>query len=154
MTYNPGQEDEWIDHIAVTHMHNKIPRKSVCWYCDDIEFDSNTDDMSERLVCFRQRMTHIGQHLMAGVGLQRPIRPDFALVRHLCDEGLCDESRWTLAMEFDENPYRLPKDLQDCSPSTASNLQARRVPVSSVNVPQTSRSWRSSRPRREQKYHT
>lgn len=78
--FNPLETDSWIDHVISNHLNDQLPSKALCWFCDDIEFDSK--DFGDRRATFDARMDHIRAHIYDGKTI-RDIRPDFHFLEHM-----------------------------------------------------------------------
>lgn len=100
-----GEDCHWFAHTAV-HLGHKFPKTSVCWFCDKV-FHSDSEDQAVLKMVFRQRMDHIGRHLVAQHYRQeegQSIRPDFFLLEHLLAHGLVPESARANAETYSEIP--------------------------------------------------
>ena len=100
-----GEDCHWFAHTAV-HLGHKFPKTSVCWFCDEV-FHSDSGDQAILKMVFRQRMDHIGRHLVAQHYRQeegQSIRPDFFLLEHLLANGLVPESARAKAETYSEIP--------------------------------------------------
>lgn len=80
MYFHPHETDLWIDHVISDHLHHQLPSKALCWFCDDVEFDSK--DWGDRRATFDARMDHIRTHIYEGKTV-RDIRPDFHFLDHM-----------------------------------------------------------------------
>jgi hypothetical protein len=100
-----GEDCHWFAHTAV-HLGHKFPKTSVCWFCDEV-FHLDSEDQAILKMVFRQRMDHIGRHLVAQHYRQeegQSIRPDFYLLEHLLANGLVPESARAKAETYSEIP--------------------------------------------------
>ena len=148
-TFRIDDLQSWATHIAVAHLAYQYPRVSLCWFCDEVQFDAVSDNEHIRKLVFMGRLAHIRQHFVDGP--PGPIRPDFYLLDHLKKCDLIGDELFEKAKEYNELPeqYRLPKD------STFGRPPGRAIRPSTVTVALPHRPClaASSRSRREQRYY-
>ncbi|KAI1117521.1 hypothetical protein F5Y14DRAFT_351383 [Nemania sp. NC0429] len=103
--------DAWVEHIVSVHLLNLLPKKVICWFCDDEVFDCKRVD---RETNFRQRMWHIHGHFQRQEFTVNNIRPDHHLNAHLWKKRLIDEGVYIAAQRYDEVPqaWILPHDAE------------------------------------------
>ncbi|KAK3175531.1 hypothetical protein K4F52_010187 [Lecanicillium sp. MT-2017a] len=106
LEYRLGEVDDWIRHISVDHLHSILPRTAVCWFCDrshgryDVQDDGEISQ--QRLEeHFRSRMLHIAEHFRAGMTVPN-MRPDFAFLDHIHDNGFISEDMFQIAKAYSE----------------------------------------------------
>lgn len=100
--FYPEAADQWVEHIIVDHLSNRLPSKSACWFCDDHDFDASRD--GDRMTHFRNRLNHIRIHIRDdGFGLEN-IRPDYAFIAHLEKIGLITRPVLETAQSWQEGP--------------------------------------------------
>lgn len=87
LTFGLDETQAWIDHIIVDHLRRKLPRKVICWFCDDYVYDAKRQKVDER-TNFERRMWHIREHFVDGNGSVATIRPDHHLNEHLSKHKL------------------------------------------------------------------
>lgn len=94
--------ESWMRHIKDAHLQNILPKESLCWFCDNARFVTQSNQHARLEACFRERMYHIAGHLQADIDTQTlSIRPDFAMLRHLEEHRLisaqvaAEAKRWT-----------------------------------------------------------
>ena len=131
-TFSFGNIDGWYEHIG-RHLRNKFPAYSLCWFCDDVKFDSSVYD-GDAGYTFFLRLQHIrDEHIAWNMTVQQK-RPDFFLVDHLYQNGLIDDR--TLAKMKKKNELPLPADVYD------SKFQPPKGPEKGVPYPNERRSRR------------
>ncbi|KAJ3568489.1 hypothetical protein NPX13_g6408 [Xylaria arbuscula] len=90
----------WIEHIVSVHLRDKFPKKALCWFCDDIEFDYKS--VGDRRINFEQRMWHIRDHIIEEGRRAHEIRPDYHLNKHLYENRLIGEEEYNLVRRYSE----------------------------------------------------
>lgn len=107
-----GQINVWIDHIIDEHLQGCFPSYSLCWFCDDEEFNPSSNQTDEKQTFYRQRMYHIAHHFFEGMTAV-DIRPDFHFLDHIHDYHLIDENtfqresqRRELSRRFEVHEWR------------------------------------------------
>ncbi|KAK4155103.1 hypothetical protein C8A00DRAFT_13832 [Chaetomidium leptoderma] len=107
-TFDLGDQDGWIKH-HIGHLGDSFPQKLMCWFCDHVPLDAaNTNDAYAN---FLTRMEHIRGHILDNPHLtSNNTRRDLRIVEHMYQQGLMSESKYRVAMEYDETPeaFRLP----------------------------------------------
>ncbi|KAI0806474.1 hypothetical protein GGR55DRAFT_208397 [Xylaria sp. FL0064] len=94
--------EHWIDHIVGEHLEGNLPRKVVCWFCDDFIFDSK--QAGDRATNFDNRMYHIREHFYYESKTVGDMRPDHYLNKHLRDNGLIDDQKYNSVRRWSEAP--------------------------------------------------
>ncbi|KAI0426303.1 hypothetical protein F5Y09DRAFT_69038 [Xylaria sp. FL1042] len=102
MMFEMDEVDDWIDHIITNHLGDNLPRKAVCWFCDDFPFDSK--HTGDRRINFDNRMYHIRDHFYYEGKTTHDIRPDHYLNKHLLDCGLISEQSYNVVRRWPEAP--------------------------------------------------
>ncbi|KAH9908119.1 hypothetical protein F4778DRAFT_463428 [Xylariomycetidae sp. FL2044] len=92
-TFHHEDTGNWIDHITAGHMYDKLPKKAVCWFCDD-EFDE--DRYGDRRTAFEYRLLHVREHIIDGGLTVDNMRADFHLLEHLRRHRLIADSTYHL----------------------------------------------------------
>ncbi|KAI1115814.1 hypothetical protein F5Y14DRAFT_104806 [Nemania sp. NC0429] len=100
-TFGLDEFGAWVDHIVSEHLLNLLPKKVICWFCDDEVFDCKRVD---RETNFRQRMWHIRGHFQRQEFTLHDIRPDHHLNKHLWEKGLISKDMYTAAQTFSQVP--------------------------------------------------
>ncbi|KAI2642095.1 hypothetical protein GGS21DRAFT_290329 [Xylaria nigripes] len=106
----------WIEHIITEHLENQLPRRAICWICDDEVFDAKDGD---RRINFYRRMLHIRDHYAEGA-ITPIIRPDHYFNTHVGDAGLVPQSGYEFVRDYSEAPQaswiiphdQYPSDMQ------------------------------------------
>ncbi|KAI3324602.1 hypothetical protein HD806DRAFT_534066 [Xylariaceae sp. AK1471] len=62
-TFALDEVEPWIEHIVTEHLKDHLPRKAICWFCDDYTFDSKSVGNNRR-TNFDNRMWHIHDHIL------------------------------------------------------------------------------------------
>ncbi|KAI1743171.1 hypothetical protein F4680DRAFT_369192 [Xylaria scruposa] len=102
--------DGWIEHIISVHLQGRLPKKVVCWYCDNWVFDYK--NVGDRRINFESRMWHIRDHILGEGMTGHYMRPDHFFNDHLQKHGLVPEHtyipgpNWIL-------PHDVPPDWKD-----------------------------------------
>ncbi|KAI0102620.1 hypothetical protein GGR51DRAFT_527089 [Nemania sp. FL0031] len=94
--------ESWIEHIISEHLQGKLPRIALCWFCDDITFDSKGSQ--DRRTNFVQRMWHIREHILLEGKTVNDVRPDYYFNLHLHDHQILPETFYNLAHRYSEGP--------------------------------------------------
>ncbi|KAI1144723.1 hypothetical protein F4825DRAFT_342036 [Nemania diffusa] len=94
--------DNWIEHIITDHLQGELPKKVVCWFCDDFVFDSKYT--AGRRQNFSNRMWHIRDHVLIEGCSAKDIRPDHHFNTHLREAGLISESTYLTVRRYTEAP--------------------------------------------------
>ncbi|KAI0909114.1 hypothetical protein F4824DRAFT_420446 [Ustulina deusta] len=129
----------WIEHIIVDHLREILPRKAICWFCDDYIFDSKRT--GDRRTNFEERMNHIRNHFLYEGKTAQDMRPDHHFNRHLRDHKLISEAGFNAVRKWDEVPqgsWILPLD---ATPSDWQPKDSRRE--LEYNNPRDERSYRN-----------
>jgi hypothetical protein len=100
-TFDLDDVDSWINHIISQHLDNHLPKKAVCWFCDDYSFDFK-DVNCNRRHNFDNRMYHIREHILEERRMDSKIRPDHHLNDHLRKYGLISDDAYIHARRYDE----------------------------------------------------
>ncbi|CAJ2511588.1 Uu.00g072130.m01.CDS01 [Anthostomella pinea] len=103
--YSFDQNDTaaWIEHTIQVHLHDRLPNKVLCWFCDEYSFDvSHLEVGGDRRLNFEQRMWHIRDHIMEEGKTAEQIRPDFHMLEHLDRHGLITKAVYTRAKRWRE----------------------------------------------------
>ncbi|KAI1756788.1 hypothetical protein F4782DRAFT_484147 [Xylaria castorea] len=96
--------DNWIEHIISKHLNGNLPKKVICWFCDDATFDyRETGETGDRRVNFEHRMWHIRSHILDGMNVH-DIRPDHFLTAHLKKYRLVPEYAYHVVRRYAEVP--------------------------------------------------
>ncbi|KAI4859530.1 hypothetical protein F4820DRAFT_158937 [Hypoxylon rubiginosum] len=103
VAFNFDRTEEWIEHIITRHLHDRLPSKAVCWYCDDYHFDAKTTAQGDRRMNFQYRMEHIRGHIADGK-TANDIRPDFHMLEHLHAHRLISDRRYNDVRQWCELP--------------------------------------------------
>ncbi|KAI0445578.1 hypothetical protein F4803DRAFT_135803 [Xylaria telfairii] len=109
-TFAMDDVENWIEHIISEHLQEKLPKRVVCWFCDEWIFDYKT--VGDRRVNFENRMWHIRDHFLDGMTAHR-MRPDHHLNAHLQSFGLIPEHAYHVVRRYAEVPqgnWILPHD--------------------------------------------
>lgn len=103
------QEDAWINH-HIDHMRGHFPEKCVCWFCDVFSFRADMTSRGDRHNNFCIRMQHIHGCILDFPNLERQMRPDFHVLKHMAKHGLIPPGMYGDIMRYTELPksYRLP----------------------------------------------
>lgn len=99
------QANLWIEHMIHEHLRGAFPIKSLCWFCDDVQFESKSSRQDDKMLCYRQRMHHIASHFYQGLTAAN-IRPDFNFLDHLLRNRLISEEMFRRASQHGELPAR------------------------------------------------
>ncbi|KAI0414891.1 hypothetical protein F5X98DRAFT_235655 [Xylaria grammica] len=106
VTFSIDDTESWIEHILFHHLHDALPRKVVCWFCNDYIFEAKRT--SERRQNFEDRMYHIREHFKTHLQNSGLILEENAVRRYT---GV-SQPPWILA--HDEIPPDLPaRDSRD-----------------------------------------
>ncbi|KAI0178421.1 hypothetical protein BJ166DRAFT_50598 [Pestalotiopsis sp. NC0098] len=101
--FYPVDADQWMNHIIVDHLQEKLPNKSNCWFCDNKDFDARRD-RTDKASSFRNRLDHIRIHIQdERLGI-RNMRPDYDFVAHLWKRGLIRRRVYEAAQRWREGP--------------------------------------------------
>ncbi|KAI0378307.1 hypothetical protein F5Y04DRAFT_153172 [Hypomontagnella monticulosa] len=104
LTFHLDDTDSWIEHIYTEHLREKLPSKSICWFCDNFVFDSKAHEFqNDRPFAFHCRMHHIREHIMDGKTVQ-DMRADFHMIQHLRRHGLITEEMYQIAIKWTDLP--------------------------------------------------
>ncbi|RWA12581.1 hypothetical protein EKO27_g2527 [Xylaria grammica] len=101
-TFDIDDTEAWIEHIILDHLHDKLPRKLVCWFCDDFTFEAKRT--SERRQNFEDRMYHIRGHFLLGGRTVNHMQLDYHLNTHLQNSGLISEQSYNAMRRYNEVP--------------------------------------------------
>ncbi|KAI3327904.1 hypothetical protein HD806DRAFT_341594 [Xylariaceae sp. AK1471] len=102
-TFHLDDVESWIEHIISEHLDNRLPRKAICWFCDDFDFDSKSVG-DDRRANYDNRMWHIRDHFMSETGNVNSIRPDHHFNNHLQESQLITTQAYHSARRYDEVP--------------------------------------------------
>ncbi|KAL8366029.1 hypothetical protein RB595_004693 [Gaeumannomyces hyphopodioides] len=106
-TYGARDVDDWVAHVA-GHLGGRFPAKSVCWFCNDVVFDTgDTGSSSKRRARFEERLRHVAGHQLRDGYAYVHMRPDFFLIRHLGEHGIIDADTYARCMGYTELPEEL-----------------------------------------------
>lgn len=101
--FYPIDADQWMNHIIVDHLQERLPNKSNCWFCDNQDFDARRDH-TDKASSFRNRLDHIRIHIRdERLGI-RNMRPDYDFVAHLWKHGLIRRRVYEAAQRWREGP--------------------------------------------------
>ncbi|KAI6092686.1 hypothetical protein F4821DRAFT_108843 [Hypoxylon rubiginosum] len=95
--------EEWIEHIITAHLHDRLPSKAICWFCDDFVFDARVTAQGDRRMNFQFRMEHIRGHIADGK-TANDIRPDFHMLEHLRAHRLISDRMYNEVRKWCEVP--------------------------------------------------
>ncbi|KAI2634188.1 hypothetical protein GGS26DRAFT_33811 [Hypomontagnella submonticulosa] len=105
LTFYLDDTDAWIEHISTEHLQEKLPSKSICWFCDDFVFDSKAREFgNDRSYAFDCRMKHIRGHIVEEGKTTQDMRPDYHMTEHLRRHKLITEEVYQLALKWTELP--------------------------------------------------
>ncbi|OTA79948.1 hypothetical protein M434DRAFT_17920 [Hypoxylon sp. CO27-5] len=104
-TFNYDETDAWIEHIIVDHLHDRLPSKVACWFCDAYLFDAKAPQVRDRRLNFHIRMEHIREHIAEGK-TANDIRPDFHMIDHLRRYRLISEATYNQVKRWHEVSLR------------------------------------------------
>lgn len=114
----------WVEHVITDHLHNKVPSKCCCWFCDDFKFDVAKTGV-DQYTNFTWRMDHIREHLIGdGYTIARS-RPDFDFLDHLWNEKLISQSTFDEARNWQDGPPSRVKGLYAYDFEPAESLRMR-----------------------------
>ncbi|GAW15371.1 hypothetical protein ANO14919_047800 [Xylariales sp. No.14919] len=102
VTFGLEDTDAWIEHVIFDHLHDNLPKKVVCWFCDDYIFEAKRT--SERRQNFEDRMYHIREHFLTERRTVNHMRPDYHFNTHLQDAGLISEQSYNAVRRYNEVP--------------------------------------------------
>ncbi|KAK4061596.1 uncharacterized protein Triagg1_10225 [Trichoderma aggressivum f. europaeum] len=102
-TFDLRDIDGWVDHVAAHHLDMILPRKSCCWFCDEVVFHAQPETQQQCRLRYTDRMHHIAGHYRRGATLA-DVRPDFDFLDHLRINGLISEGSFQRARNFHEAP--------------------------------------------------
>ncbi|KAB5582724.1 hypothetical protein GE09DRAFT_1211360 [Coniochaeta sp. 2T2.1] len=125
-TFRIDQTREWIEH-HIRHLRGRFPARLVCWFCDDVSFGNAGHSSEDRYADFVDRMEHIRGHISSEYRTRDDMRPDFAMINHLADRGLIDDSMRRLALGYSELPEALHLPGSNASGS-AHSYEPQRLP--------------------------
>ncbi|KAI0453184.1 hypothetical protein F5B21DRAFT_306015 [Xylaria acuta] len=101
-TFALDDVNSWIEHIISEHLQENLPKKVVCWFCDDWIFDyKNAED---RRANFENRMWHIRSHILEEGLTVHNMRPDHFLNTHLQKYRLVPEHAYHVVRRYTEFP--------------------------------------------------
>jgi hypothetical protein len=100
-TFELDDVSNWVEHIISEHLDGRLPRKAICWYCDDIVFDYKNVGHDCR-TNYYQRMWHIREHIVEGAITVNHIRPDHHFNNHLQEAGLISRQTYDSVRRFNE----------------------------------------------------
>ncbi|KAI0506315.1 hypothetical protein F5B22DRAFT_455723 [Xylaria bambusicola] len=120
MVFAVDDVESWVEHIVNVHLQGKLPQKAVCWFCDDIVFDS--ERTKDRRVNFDQRMRHIHAHILEGKGVN-DMRPDHCLNVHLREHQLIEEDAFNITRRYSEVPIFI-QALHEIGPQTRRKIHS------------------------------
>ncbi|KAI0130855.1 hypothetical protein F4814DRAFT_145590 [Daldinia grandis] len=104
--FNFNEVDAWIEHIAANHLHDRLPSKAICWFCDTWHFDSRAPEVrNDRRQNFENRMWHIRDHFADGKTTD-DIRPDFHMLEHLHRYNIIAEEDYIKCKRWNDLPCR------------------------------------------------
>lgn len=101
---------EWIYH-TVGHLDYQLPQKSMCWFCDDLVFDSQNYSGNLQAT-FESRMWHIRDHFMQGYN-QDHIQTGNLLPNHLHNPKMAARRNARQTKERREQPSPYREDIID-----------------------------------------
>ncbi|KAI1260785.1 hypothetical protein F5Y18DRAFT_246658 [Xylariaceae sp. FL1019] len=108
VTFNLDDTESWIEHIITEHLYDQLPRKAICWFCDEYEFDyKGASARGDRRVNFDNRMHHIREHLLDGWTVDR-IRVDHHFNEHLHKADLIPAGAYNSVRRWSELPAGNP----------------------------------------------
>ncbi|KAL8336342.1 hypothetical protein RB601_000249 [Gaeumannomyces tritici] len=109
-TFGAREVDGWVAHVA-SHLGGRFPAKSLCWFCNDVVFDtgdsSSSSDNKKRQARFEERLRHVAAHQARDGCAYAHMRPDFYLVRHLREHAIIDADTYARCMRYTELPDEL-----------------------------------------------
>ncbi|OTB19732.1 hypothetical protein K445DRAFT_18281 [Daldinia sp. EC12] len=103
MVFSRDEIEAWVDHIVVEHLHDRVPKKLGCWFCDLLFDACAAPSGGDRLFNFNIRMAHICDHFMEGKTVH-DIRADFHMVAHLSSLGLMPRTHADSLRRWHDNP--------------------------------------------------
>ncbi|KAI0552737.1 hypothetical protein F4679DRAFT_581245 [Xylaria curta] len=110
-TFALDDVDRWIEHIVSVHLQDNLPKKVVCWFCDNWIFDYK--NAGDRRANFENRMWHIREHILEEGLTAHHMRPDHFLNEHLQKHRLVTDDAYHLVRRYAEvpqGPWILPHD--------------------------------------------
>ncbi|KAI1373754.1 hypothetical protein F4677DRAFT_188217 [Hypoxylon crocopeplum] len=102
VTFSFDQTDAWIEHIITEHLHDMLPAKADCWFCDTYRFDSRQCH-NDRRQNFKYRMEHIRGHIEDGKTVN-DMRPDLHMLDHLRNHNLIGQGLYNYARRHNDLP--------------------------------------------------
>ncbi|KAI1781159.1 hypothetical protein F4818DRAFT_436352 [Hypoxylon cercidicola] len=103
VVFNFDRTEDWIEHIITRHLHDKLPAKTVCWFCDDFPCDAKVTAQGDRRMNFQYRMEHIREHIADGK-TANDMRPDYHMIEHLHAHRLITDRAYNQAKGYSEMP--------------------------------------------------
>ncbi|KAI0798289.1 hypothetical protein GGR55DRAFT_582178 [Xylaria sp. FL0064] len=100
--FTADETEQWIEHIVADHLHDILPTKCLCWFCDDFTFDSK--QTRDRRTNFDARMYHIRDHIVYEKKTVNDMRPDHFFNKHLRDHSLISEDAYNNVRRWSEAP--------------------------------------------------
>ncbi|KAI1324068.1 hypothetical protein F5Y16DRAFT_382064 [Xylariaceae sp. FL0255] len=91
--------ESWI-HITNEHLRNRLSRKCVCWFCDDIIFECQNEWNREEN--FGNWMWHIREHILSDGYKANNMRPAHFLYQHLRKSRLVNDEVFVSVMRWSE----------------------------------------------------
>ncbi|GAW11806.1 hypothetical protein ANO14919_011580 [Xylariales sp. No.14919] len=111
VTFDIHDTESWIEHIILHHLQDMLPKKLVCWFCNDYTFEAKRT--SERRQNFEDRMYHIREHFLTEERTVNHMQPDYHFNTHLQNSGLISEESYNAVRRYNEvsqPPWMLAHD--------------------------------------------
>ncbi|KAI0147828.1 hypothetical protein GGR57DRAFT_246557 [Xylariaceae sp. FL1272] len=105
LTFDFDDVERWIEHIIGAHLHDRLPKRALCWFCDDYVFDYKDQYANgDRRVNYDNRMNHIREHIVYEGKTLADIRPDHDFNAHLNDNELISTNAYNGVRRWSEAP--------------------------------------------------
>jgi hypothetical protein len=99
--YDIEDTEQWMNHIIEGHLRCQLPKICACWFCDDYIFDTEVNRLDD-MTNFRQRLSHIRDHIIHnGYGIS-DIRLDYNFLHHIWRLGMISQNTFIAATNFRE----------------------------------------------------
>jgi hypothetical protein len=138
--------NDWYSHsISHYNSYNAVPpTHALCVYCDE-SFDSNSP-----LVCWRDRMSHIAEHILGAAATKK--RPDFGVAKDMLKKGCISQDHYNEYSKDSERPTIEGLRAHDYVPADKkAKIDAAQRAYNRVVVPLSRREMRESRVARSQR---
>ena len=125
VTFGLDNIDAWCQHVAHDHLLGHIPKKLRCWYCDDVQFKSQSTNTAHLHRNLHDRFVHILDHIRYQHKGAHDIRIDWDMLEHLRKHDIIDQDQynqtyneWREHVMYPDGRMAEPHQMADIRPST------------------------------------